>query len=178
MNKSTPRAIPRINRHADGGLAVLLALAALLLASVFWAVGLRSDRDQADARIAGLQAEIEQLRAQANATAYHLSPTGDAPGAAHGTAFFSLSGTGMISVSNLDPAPTGRSYQVWYYPTTGAEPLPGATFAVDDSGSGFMLIPADAGVFTEITVTLEPEAGTASPTGPVILTGTTGGARG
>ncbi len=84
----------------------------------------------------------------------------------------------MISVVNLDPAPAGRAYQVWYYPTSDAEPLPGATFSVDENGIGFMLIPADVGVFTDISITLEPEAGTTSPGGPVILTGSTGGARG
>jgi anti-sigma-K factor RskA len=81
-------------------------------------------------------------------------------------------------MANLSPAPDGRSYQVWFYPTADAEPIPGQTFAVDSTGAAFLLIPADVGVFTTITVTIEPEAGTTAPTGPVILSGETGGARG
>ena len=159
-------------------MVILLVLIGLVLASVLWAVSVRSDLGAANDRIASMTAEIDELRAMANATAYQLAPTAEAPPEAQGTAFFSLNGTGMISVSNLAAAPEGRSYQVWYYPTADAEPIPGATFAVDEHGSGFMLIPADVGVFTNIAITLEPVAGTTSPTGPVILTGATGGARG
>lgn len=178
MTNSFPQTARRLNRENSGALAALMALAALVLVTATWAVSMRSDRDDALTRVTGLQAEIDQIRAQSNATAYHLTPTSEAPQNANGTAFFSLSGTGMIAVSNLEPAPQGRSYQVWYYPTSDAAPLPGAKFKVDGDGSGFMLIPADAGLFTGISVTLEPEAGVTSPSGPVILTGTTGGARG
>jgi hypothetical protein len=168
----------RIKGRIDGGLIVLLALSGLLLLAVLWAVSLRSDADNATDQIGTLEAEIDLLRSQANATAYNLAPSADAPPNALGTAFFSLDGTGVLSVSNLAPAPDGRSYQVWYYPTADAEPIPGSTLAIDEHGSGFTLIPADVGVFTTITITLEPLAGSTSPTGPVILTGTTGGARG
>lgn len=157
---------------------ILIALAALVLASSAWAFSLRGDRDDAQTRVTELESEIDLLRVQSNATAYRLDPSESAPSNAQGTAFFSLSGPGMIGVSNLEQAPKGRSYQVWYYPTAEAAPLPGATFAVDDDGTGFMLIPADVGVFTLISITLEPEVGTTSPTGPVMLSGTTGGARG
>lgn len=167
----------RHRAYAAGPLA-LLALAALALASGAWAFSLRGDRDDAQTRASELESEIDRLRVQANATAYRLDPSESAPSNAQGTAFFSLSGPGMIAVSNLEQAPEGRGYQVWYYPTAEAEPLPGATFSVDDDGTGFMLIPADVGVFTHISITLEPESGTTSPTGPVILTGSTGGARG
>lgn len=178
LSKPDPRTIRRIRRQFDGGTAVPLALTALLVASLFWAVSLRGNRDDAYTRVTELQAEIDQIRSQANATVYQLNPTAESPPNAHGSAFFSLSGTGVISVVNLDPVPVGRGYQVWYYPTSDAEPLPGATFSVDDHGTGFMLIPADVGVFTDISVTLEPEAGASSPSGTVILTGSTGGARG
>jgi hypothetical protein len=168
----------RFKRNIDGGLLVLFALAALLLLAVFWAVSVRSDLNEARDEIGSLEAEIDLLRSQANATAYNLAPSADAPPNALGTAFFSLDGTGVISVSNLAATPEGRSYQIWYYPTAEAEPIPGSTIAVDEHGSGFTLIPADVGVFTTVTITLEPLAGSTSPTGPMILTGTTGGARG
>lgn len=162
----------------DGGLLVLIGLVAVILLTALWAVNLRSDLDNATSRNAELQNEIDQLRTQANATSYELGPSADAPQNAQGTAYFSLNGNGMIGVANLAPLAEGRRYQVWYYPTSDAEPLPGATFSVDDTGSAFMLIPADVGVFTNISITIEPEAGTTSPTGPVVLSGATGGARG
>lgn len=154
------------------GLAILLAIA------VLWGMTVRSDRGRAEDRAVNLEAEVATLRAGANATAYQLLPGPDAPANAGGTAFFALDGTGVISVINLEPAPAGRSYQVWFYPTTESEPLPGATFALDGNGTGFMLIPADIGVFSAVSVTLEPEAGTTIPSGPMILEGSTGGARG
>jgi hypothetical protein len=150
----------------------------MVIAALAWALSLRNELETATVDLDAARAEIEELRAQANATAYQLQPTGDAPANANGTAFFALDGAGMISVANLAPAPEGRSYQVWYYPTPQAEPLSGATFPVDANGNGFMLIPADVGLFTQISITIEPEAGSPFPTGPVILTGATGAARG
>lgn len=178
MSHEPVRPVRRIAFHLDRDAVLPLALTALLIAALAWAFALRADRDHAEEAITVLQAEVAELREGANATAYMLQPSIDAPANAGGTAFFALDATGVISVVNLAQPPEGRSYQVWYYPTAESEPLPGATFAVDAQGTGFMLIPADVGVFTTVTVTLEPEAGTTSPSGPVILTGTTGGARG
>lgn len=173
-SSNTSRLIPGPGR----GPLILIGLVGLLLATLAWAVTLRTGRDGAQEHVMALQTEIASIRERANATAYPLTPSAGAPGNAGGTAFFALDGTGVVSVTNLAPAPEGRSYQVWYYPTAESEPLPGATFAIDGQGTGFMLIPADVGVFTTIAVTLEPESGTASPSGPVILEGATGGARG
>ncbi|HYI25944.1 MAG TPA: anti-sigma factor [Thermomicrobiales bacterium] len=165
-------------RTVDPGLLAIGILAIALLCALAWGLSARSSLVDARFDLDSARAEIDTLREQANATAYQLTPASDAPPNANGTAFFALDGTGMIFVANLDPAPEGRSYQVWYYPSAEEEPLSGATFSVDENGLGFMLIPADVGLFTQIAVSLEPEAGSASPTGPIILTGATGGARG
>ncbi len=159
-------------------LTIQLGLASLLLVSVFWGVSLRGDIDRAEDRAAALETEVATLREGANATYSQLTPTDSAPANAGGTIFFALDGSGVITVFNLEPAPEGRSYQMWFYPTAGSTPLPGATFSLDENGTGFMLIPADAGVFTSVSVTLEPEAGTTTPSGPLILQGNTSGARG
>jgi len=157
---------------------IAIALAITTLALGAWALVLRAELTEVPDDHRTLTSEIELLRQQANATAYRLAPTGDAPSGASGMAFFNLDGTGVISVTNLLPAPEGRTYQVWYFPSPDAEPLPGATFTVDDSGTGFMLIPADVGLFSDVIVTLEPAAGSATVTGPIVLSGSTGGARG
>lgn len=174
----TTTAASRAHRRIDGGLLVLGGLALLTMIIGAWGLSLRNDLQDEQARNTTLQAEIDQLRSQANATAYELAPAGAGPAGALGTAFFTLSGTGVITVANLEQAPEGRSYQVWYYPTEDAEPIPGATIPVDAQGSGYTLIPADVGLFTSVAVTLEPAAGSTTPTGPEILRGTTGGARG
>lgn len=178
MKNDSTNASRRQPVDVDRDLLVQIGLAALLAISILWGMALRGDRDRAQDRSASLEAEVATLREGANATAYQLLPAADAPANAGGTAFFALDGTGVVSVVNLEPAPEGRSYQVWYYPTTESIPLPGATFSLDGNGTGFMLIPADVGVFTTISITLEPEAGTTTPSGPLILQGTTGGARG
>jgi hypothetical protein len=162
----------------DPGLTAIGVLALALVIALVWAISLRSELESTRDDLAAAQAEIDTLRAQANATAYQLLPTADAPANANGTAFFALDGTGVIFVANLDLAPEGRSYQVWYYPSADSDPLPGATFQVDATGVGYMLIPADVGLFTQITVTLEPAAGSTAPSGPLLLVGSTGGARG
>lgn len=178
MNDNPRPLSPRRLAGPEPGRLISIGLAALLAVALVWGVTLRADRDRADERAESLEADIAGIRELANATSYQLLAATDAPPSAAGTAFFALDGMGVISVVNLEPPPDGRSYQVWYYPTADAVPLPGATFAIDANGTGFMLIPADVGVFTTITVTLEPEAGTTAPSGPLILEGTTGGARG
>jgi hypothetical protein len=178
LTTTTDSSIPRSGRRIDGGALALAALGLAVILILAWGFTLRQDLNDARDRNASLESEIALLRERANATSYTLSPSTDAPANALGTAFFTVDGTGVISVSNLEQVPEGRRYQVWYYPTDEAEPIPGAVFTVDEHGTGFMLIPADVGVFTTVTVTLEPDAGVTSPTGPVILTGTTGGARG
>lgn len=167
-----------ITLHGAWVLPAAVTLVLALVLAVGW--GLLTQRELGNVRDerAEQAAEIDLLRQRANATAYTLMPSVDAPPNAGGTAFFSLSGTGVISVTNLSPPPEGRSYQAWYYPASDAQPLPGATFTVDDTGTGFMLIPADVGLFTDVAITLEPVAGTTVPSGPVILSGSTGGARG
>jgi hypothetical protein len=157
-------------------LAAVLGVATIALG--IWVFMLRNELRDVQNDNRALTSEIELLRQQANATAYRLAPTADAPPSASGMAFFNLDGTGVIAVTNLDPATEGRSYQIWYFPSPDSDALPGATFTVDDTGTGFMLIPADVGLFTDVIVTLEPVAGSTSPTGPIVLSGSTGGARG
>lgn len=164
--------------QVNAPMAIILVVAVLFIASIGWTLSMRSSLDEANDKVADLQAEVDLLRQQANATAYVLAPSADAPANAHGTAFFSLNGDGVITVANLEQLAEGRLYQAWYYPTSDAEPYPGATFTIDANGTGFMLIPADVGLFTDVAITLEPETGSTAPTGPVILTGSTGGARG
>lgn len=80
----------------------------------------------------------------------------------------------MLFASGLDPAPTGKAYEMWVI-AEGA-PVPSGLFQVDERGRVVTDLPwldqtASAKTFA---VTLEPAAGTAAPTGPMVLAGNVG----
>jgi hypothetical protein len=157
-------------------IASALAIAAIVLS--IWKVNLRGDRDRVQERLATALQDNATLRQQANATAYQLTPTEQGPANASGTAFFSLSGSGVLTVANLPQPEAGKAYQLWYLTGQMNPPIPGGTLVIDAQGIGFMLIPSDVGQFSEIGITAEPEGGSATPTGPMLLTSTVSGARG
>ncbi len=157
-----------------------IAIAALVacIALGAWMLALRSDLDDADARIAALVQERDELRRAATATVYQLSPTADGPAEASGTLFLTATGSGVLDAANLPDPGEGRVYQLWFHPSDSDSPLPGATFTLNDDGLGFALIAADTGTFESISISLEPAGGSETPTGPMLLTGAGAGARG
>jgi anti-sigma-K factor RskA len=77
----------------------------------------------------------------------------------------------MFFASGLDPAPAGKAYEMWVI--AGGAPVPSGLFQVDSQGRVVGDLPwleetASAKTFA---VTLEPAAGTAAPTGPMVLAG-------
>ena len=79
-------------------------------------------------------------------------------------------GRAMLMTNGLPAAPAGMAYEVWFIPK-GHSPMPGKTFKVDAAGHAMMMdqMPAEAMESAVIAVTLEPEKGSASPTGPIYL---------
>src|SRR6185369_16597568 len=79
-------------------------------------------------------------------------------------------GRAMIMTNGLPAAPAGMAYEVWFIPK-GHSPMPGKVFKVDPSGHAMMMdqMPAEAMDSAVIAVTLEPEKGSASPTGAIYL---------
>jgi anti-sigma-K factor RskA len=80
----------------------------------------------------------------------------------------------VLFASGLDPAPAGKAYEMWVI-ADGA-PVPSGLFQVDGRGRVVTDLPwldqtASAKTFA---VTLEPAAGTAAPTGPMVLAGNVG----
>lgn len=158
----------------------VIAIATILgsIALAAWTTALRGDLDAAEDRVAALTAERDQIREAATASVFDLTPTAQGPETANGTLYITASGSGVLNVVNLPPPEDGRIYQAWFLPVDEGDPIPGGTFTVDDSGVGFLLVAADVGVFRGVTVSLEPETGSESPTGPMLLTGAASGARG
>jgi hypothetical protein len=77
----------------------------------------------------------------------------------------------VLFASGLDPAPEGKAYEVWVI--AGGAPVPSGLFQVDQGGRAVKDLPwleETPGVKT-FAVTLEPAAGTAAPTGPMVLAG-------
>jgi hypothetical protein len=159
---------------------MILAAAAVmaLLGMIIWNINLRNDVDDLEQRISNIQGENTSLRESANATVYQLLPTENAPSNAHAQAWFSIQGAGVLSVANLPPLGAGTTYQFWYITDSPTNPVPGGTFTVDGNGQGFMLIPADVSGVTSIAISIEPEGGSASPTGTILLTSDVSDARG
>jgi hypothetical protein len=77
----------------------------------------------------------------------------------------------MLFASGLDPAPEGKAYEMWVIAE--GPPIPSGLFQVDARGRVVTDLPwldQTAGAKT-FAVTLEPAAGTAAPTGPMVLAG-------
>lgn len=158
---------------------LLLGMATILVIGMgVWIGNLRGDVSDLETRIDQLEEENSTIRASANATVYQLLPTEDAPPNANAQAWFSVQGSGVLSVANMPAQGDGTVYQLWYITDSPATPVPGGTFTVDGTGQGFMLIPADVDGVTSIAVSLEPEGGSASPTGAILLTSDVSDARG
>ncbi|HVL26377.1 MAG TPA: anti-sigma factor [Thermomicrobiales bacterium] len=158
---------------AVASVAVLAALALSI-----WNANLRSDHDRLQGRLATALQENATIRQNANASAYQLRPTEQGPANANATAWFSLNGSGVLSVANLPQPKEGTTYQLWYLTDPSQAPIPGGTFTVDAQGMGFMLIPADVGTFSSIGISAEPEGGSATLSGPLLLSSDVSGARG
>jgi anti-sigma-K factor RskA len=68
--------------------------------------------------------------------------------------------------------PAGRAYQLWFI--TDGKPVPSVTFkpeADGDASVGQIPVPSD-GTVSAAAITVEPEAGSAQPTSPIVMVGT------
>ena len=84
--------------------------------------------------------------------------------------FDQKSGKAMLMTDGLPVAPAGMAYEVWFIPK-GQSPMPGKTFTVDAAGKAMMMdeMPEEARANAVVAITLEPENGSAAPTGPIYL---------
>lgn len=156
----------------------LAAISLIAVGALAWALVL-------NARVGSLESDLEEaqssnatLRESANATVYQLVPTPEGPQDANGQAWFSVQGSGVLSVANMPALGDNEIFQFWYVTDNPDAPIPGGTFTVDDAGQGFMLIPADVAGVTSIGITLEPDSGSSAPTGIMLLTSDVSDARG
>ena len=132
----------------------------------------RVERDEAALReqIAVYRSAVDLLRdPETQIVALHgLGPSPEATGR---VIWHPVNG-GHVFVANLPSAPPGKAYELWTIDD--AAPRPAGVFQVDASGRGTHRMPAPEGgkPVKVFAVTLEPEAGVAAPTGPMVLAST------
>lgn len=125
----------------------IAALGVLAVGSIIWAV-------VSNNRVDSLEQDLANVRANANASAYMLEPTEDAPNGVQGQVFLSVTGSGAVIVSNLPQPGDNDEYRLWYLQEDGSA-IEGAPLSVDPNGQGFALIPGDAGDYVSIAISLE-----------------------
>ncbi len=83
---------------------------------------------------------------------------------------YDTSGHAMLVASKLPHVPQGKAYQLWFIVGKNP-PMPGKTFAPDNSGSGVLKdqMPTEALDSAIFAITLEPVTGSSAPTSPVYL---------
>ncbi len=99
------------------------------------------------------------------AAAKHLEPTARA-------VYLPSRGALILQASNLAPLPSGKAYELWVIPTSGA-PVAAGVFKPDSTGSASLVLPPiPRGVAAKaFGVTVENEQGSQTPTSAIILSG-------
>jgi anti-sigma-K factor RskA len=181
------RALVRRSTFAFGALAASLVLVALAAASfVLWqrnsamksqlaTLSLTLNRTQGE--LASRNTELERTRrerellASPDAHTSELAGTHVAESARARLVFDANTGEGVLTATNLPPAPAGKVYQLWFI--ADGKPLPGSVFSTDTQGRGEMReqIPPAGRRAQIFAVTVEPSSGVQSPTGEIVLKG-------
>ena len=105
------------------------------------------------------------------ADARTLSVTGDPLGSAQ--LIWSDAQNGAVFVGqDLAPIDSDQAYALWLIDDAG--PTPAGLFRPDAAGRATVLLTGDAGTGSTVGVTIEPSAGSAQPTGEIILLETLG----
>jgi hypothetical protein len=124
-----------------------------------------------------VQADQNRLALIANANPAQtvmLPGTAEAPEARG--AFYSGDGQGLLLVRGLEPLSAQQSYQLWLIPPADGAPVPAGLVEVDAADAPTWLavpIPPSAQDFAAVGVSIEPAGGSAAPTGPIVLLGST-----
>lgn len=170
-----------IKRRAWWPTLAWAAAAAMLVVSVI----LLGQNTQLRQRVATLQAQMTRQRAELKHASEVLAAF-TAPDAMHVTLvaaktlpqpqgkaiYLQRRGSLIFLANNLAPLPPHKAYELWLIPTTGS-PIPAGIFKPDARGSATVVNPplvpgVEARAFA---ITVEPEAGSLSPTSTPIMLG-------
>ena len=97
---------------------------------------------------------------------------GGAPQPPRGRIFLDPARGVLLLASNLPPAPTGKTYEMWVIPKAkGSKPVPAGLFQSAADGTALHVLPGpvDVAGTAAVAVTLEPAAGVPQPTSQPII---------
>lgn len=155
---------PSLFAWAAAGLAMLL-LAVLSVVGL----NLRSQADHANQVAEEMSKAIAALTAPGSQVAI-LHGSGPAAGINGFAAFpVSTAGEGYMVMTDVPPAPTGKTYQAWYF--VDGTPTSIGTMAADADGNVVASGLEPLAGTDVIAVTVEPQGGSAQPTSDPIITG-------
>jgi anti-sigma-K factor RskA len=178
-NEPRTRAVAE-RRRSWAWIPVLAAIIFAALTLFFW-----RDRETWKQRYAQLQQTNQQNAAQVEHArevmalftgpdALHVTLTAaNVKPEPHGKALYrARDGMLMFIAGNLAPLPPDKAYELWLVPMKGA-PMPAGMFKPDARGNAMVMNPPmpkgmEAKAFA---VTIEPEAGSATPTMPMVMSG-------
>jgi anti-sigma-K factor RskA len=177
-----PKVVPTSPRRSWWGvLGWAAAVAVLVLATSLWKenVVLQQTLASAHSHVAESARQLEELRKIA---APILEPESQrvtlvaakAPAQPQGKAFYLRNRSSLVFLANnMPPLPPQKAYELWLIPTNGS-PIPAGVFKPDAHGSASVVNPplppgTEAKAFA---ITVENEAGSATPTMPIVMMGT------
>ncbi|MDX2267683.1 MAG: anti-sigma factor [Bryobacter sp.] len=156
-----------------------LAAATAVLSVVVW--NIRQDVSAREARILALEAQLKtantQLAQAQDLYDFLRQPStigvkfGDTPTAPpRGQVFVNRDRGVLLLAANLPPMPAGQIFEMWLVPKGGAAPVPAGLFRAEaGQGVHYRSGPVDLPNLAAIAVTLEPEAGSTTPTPPILF---------
>jgi len=127
-----------------------------------------------EASVASAREMIRTLRSPA-VEVVALHAPGPQPKAAARIFWDRARGVWHFTVTNLEPPPPGKTYELWFI-TVDERKVPAGTFEVNASGEGSLEVevPSDIGPIAVAAVTDEPAGGVPQPTGSIQLVGKLG----
>jgi anti-sigma-K factor RskA len=158
-------------------IAACLAIACSILG--YRVASLNDALDGAVHQVAGLstkashaQQVLEVLNAP-DAQRVTLSATKTPPTPTAHAVYLADRGALVMEASNLKPVPTGKTYELWMIPASGAAPVPAGTFTPNSEGYASVVLPKlPAGVPAKaFGITIENAGGSNTPTAPILLSG-------
>jgi len=156
-----PVVVP-LRRPGRGAAQRWLAAAAAVVALVAVALGaLLVQSNNARSQLDATQQAVTRVLTAADAT----SVTGSMATGGRATVVVSASeGTSVFLGSDVQPAPAGHTYQLWYLGGANSAPVPAGTFDPDAGGHVTAVLSGAVSGAAAIAVTVEPAGGSLQPT--------------
>jgi anti-sigma-K factor RskA len=130
-------------------------------------VAAQADASQRAQRVLDLLTAPQARHVVLTAGAAHPAPSARA-------ACLASRGALILEASNLAPLAPDKTYELWIIPASGHAPVPAGLFRPDSSGEAHLVLPEipTSVEAKALGITVERASGSATPTLPIILSGT------